>query len=72
MLEAGMEWGQQPGHGGEKGGQAGIQEVYLETLSPVDLSLLGNDAKAIMVHLHTEGICTAFSCLRLEDEFLKA
>lgn len=68
-----MEWGQQPGHGGG-GGQVEDSRSLAGNLEPqFSLSLLGNDAKTIMVHLHTEGVCTAFSsCLRLEDEFLKA
>ena len=58
---------------GEKGGQVEDSRSLPGNLEPqFSLSLLGNDAKAIMVHLHTEGVCTAFSCLRLEDEFLKA
>lgn len=41
--------------------------------APIQSFPSGNDAKAMMVHLHAEGVCTAFSsCLRLEDEFLKA
>ena len=68
-----MEWGQQPAHGG-KGGQVEDSRSLPGNLEPqFSLSLLGNDPKAIMVHLHTEGVCTALSsCPRLEDEFLKA
>lgn len=66
-----MEWGQQPGLHGEKGGQAEDSRSLPGNLDLVSLSLLGNGQGHHGAPSHW-GFVQPSPCLRLEDEFLQS